>query len=109
VQKRIIQHVRFAMPRGLVVDPVDGRVYVLHRDGVDAYRAETTERVRLRSHTSTMGNDIWYSLGWWPSQSSLLVGNARSYVTDGEVLVLDRNGNERFRVAVGLNPTAFGE
>jgi hypothetical protein len=56
-----------------------------------------------------MGNDIWYSLGWWPSQSSLLVGNARSYVTDGEVLVLDRNGNERFRVAVGLNPTAFGE
>jgi hypothetical protein len=109
VQKRIIQHVRFAMPRGLVVDPVDGRVYVLHRDGVDAYRAGTSELVRLRSHTSTMGNDIWYSLGWWPSQSSLLVGNARSYVTDGEVLVLDRNGNERFRVAVGLNPTAFGE
>lgn len=109
VQKRIVHHVRFAMPRGLVIDPRDGRVYVLHRDGLDGYLLEQGIRERLASHTSTMGNDIWYSLGWWNTQSSLLIGNARSYVTDGEVIVLDRSGAERFRAPVGLNPTAFAE
>lgn len=109
LQKRIVHHVRFAMPRGLVVDPRDGRVYVLHRDGLDGYLLEQGIRERLASHASTMGNDIWYSLGWWSTQSSLLIGNARSYVTDGEVIVLDRSGAERFRAPVGLNPTAFAE
>ena len=109
VQRRIVQHVRFAMPRGLVVDPRDGRVYVLHRDGLDGYLLEQGTRERLATHTSTMGNDIWYSLAWWNAQSSLLIGNARSYVTDGEVIVLDRRGNERFRAPVGLNPTACAE
>lgn len=109
VQKRIVQHVRYPMPRGLVVDPRDGRVYVLHRDGLDGYLLEQGIRERLASHASTMGNDIWYSLGWWSTQSSLLIGNARSYVTDGEVIVLDRSGTEQFRAPVGLNPTAFAE
>lgn len=109
VQKRIVRHVRFAMPRGLIVDPRDGLVYVLHRDGLDAYSPERETQTRRASHASTMGNDIWYSLGWWNAQSSILIGNARSYVTDGEVIVLDRSGTERFRAPVGLNPAAFAE
>lgn len=108
-QKRIVQHVRYAMPRGLVIDPLDGRVYVLHRDGLDVYYLERGTSERLLTHASTMGNDVWYSLGWWNNQASIVIGNARSYVTDGEVIVVDRSGVERFRAPVGLNPTAFAE
>lgn len=109
LQKRIVQHVRFAMPRGLVVDPRDGHVYVLHRDGIDAYTPQTQTRERIATHASSMGNDIWYSLGWWASQSCLLVGNARSYVTDGEVVIMETDGRIRLRAQVGLNPTAYAE
>lgn len=108
-QKQIVQHVRYMMPRGLVVDPIDGRVYVLHRDGLDAYHLERGTTERILTHTSTMGSDIWYSLGWWNTRASLVIGNARNYVTDGEVIVVDRSGVERFRTSVGLNPTAVAE
>ncbi len=102
-------HQRFNSPKGLVVDQATGIVDVLHRDGIDSYERNTQTRRTITTHKSTNGNDVWYSLGWWKSQRSLLVGNARTYVTDGEVIALDLNGTVRFKAGVGLNPAAFGE
>jgi len=103
----IIDHQRFASPKGLVVDPETGRIYVLHLMGIHSYDHDTRTATPLIEHRSGNGNDVWYSLGWWREQNILLVGNARSYVTDGEVIAIDLNGAVRFRSSVGLNPTAF--
>ncbi|MCX6141400.1 MAG: hypothetical protein NTX15_11345 [Candidatus Kapabacteria bacterium] len=105
----IIDHQRYASPKGLVIDPQTGVVYILHRDGIDAFDPRSQARTRVISHSSTNGNDVWYSLGWWKSQRALPVGNARTYVTDGEVIALDLNGTVRFKAGVGLNPAAFGD
>jgi hypothetical protein len=103
----IIDHQRYSAPKGLVVDPRTGVVYILHRNGVDRYDHGTRTATPLIDHVSGNGNDVWYSLGWWREQNILLVGNARSYVTDGEVIAIDLNGAIRFRTNVGLNPSAF--
>lgn len=105
----IIDHQRYNSPKGLVVDPQTGRIYILHRAGIDAYDHTTRTTTPLIQHVSGNGNDVWYSLGWWTQQNILLVGNARSYVTDGEVIAIDLNGAIRFRTGVGLNPSAFGD
>lgn len=104
---RIIDHQRYTSPKGLVIDPASGIIYVLHRYGVDMYDPNTRVRTTIVPHESGGNNDVWYSLGWWASQRLLLVGNARSYVTDGEVIAIELNGNVRFRANVGLNPAAF--
>lgn len=105
----IIDHQRFYSPKGLVIDPQTGVAYILHRDGIDAFDRSSRARSRVISHSSTNGKDVWYSLGWWDQERALLVGNARSYVTDGEVIALDLNGTVRFKAGVGLNPSAFGD
>lgn len=104
---RIIDHQRYTSPKGLVVDPSTGVIYILHRYGVDSYDPNTRIRTTIIAHESGGNNDVWYSLGWWATQRLLLVGNARSYVTDGEVIAIERNGVVRFRTNVGLNPAAF--
>ena len=105
----IIDHQRFVSPKGLVVDPTTGIIYVLHRDGIDSFDRNTQTRRTIATHKSTNGNDVWYSLGWWKSQRALLVGTARTYGTDGEVIALDLNGTVSFKAGVGLNPSAFAD
>lgn len=109
VADSIVQHIRFSSPKGLVVDPATGFVYVLHGNGIDVYDHASQKRSTLVAHQSGSGNDIWYSLGFRQSDRTLLVGNARSYVTNGAVIALDLEGNRKFEASVGLNPSAFGQ
>ncbi|MBU3742175.1 MAG: hypothetical protein FGM24_07795 [Candidatus Kapabacteria bacterium] len=94
---------RVAAPRALEIDRSTGDAYVLHADGIDVVATGALRRVAW--HRS-QGDSVWYSLGIDP-RGSLWVGDAKSYRTPGDVIVLDRSGHEVRRMRVGRNPTAF--
>ncbi|MBI2794335.1 MAG: hypothetical protein HYX66_06785 [Ignavibacteria bacterium] len=98
---------RIKSPLDVTIDSLSGNVYVLHADGVDVLDARTFEMTRIISHQSGAGSDVWYSIGFDHERRLILVGNARSYVTDGEVIVFDPSGAITSRHPVGPNPIAF--
>lgn len=98
---------RYEAPTDLVCDPRSGDIYVLHRNGIDRIDGVTMSVSSVIQHTSGNGNDVWYSLGWDERSGHLLIGNARSYVTDGEVIEITTDGTIVRRSPVGVNPTAF--
>lgn len=97
---------RLKTPTRLVIDETSGDVYVLHAEGVDRVLVDGS-RQRTISHVSGDGNDVWYSLGFDQLQRELLIGNARSFVIDGEVLRVGLDGTIRSRTQVAINPTTF--
>ena len=97
----------FASPADLAIDPATGAVYVLHSAGIDVITDGQLPSRRIISHTSGNGSDVWYSLSFDARTGHLLVGNARSYVTDGEVIEYSVDGGIIRRWSVGLNPTAY--
>lgn len=103
----IVGHWRYAAPRGMTIDDRTGSLYVLHADGIDAVDVTTSATRRIVSHASRDGNDVWFALAFDPSRSLLWVGNARTYVLDGEALAIALDGGIVHRLTVGLNPTAF--
>lgn len=94
-------------PRGLTLDTRTGDVFVLHNHGVSRIRSTNDTMSTIIRHRSGSGSDVWYSLAYQPDGATLWIGNARSYVTDGEVIVFDTTGNRQLAAPVGLNPTAF--
>jgi hypothetical protein len=104
---RITEHLRFSSPKGIVLDPANGTLHILHRNGIDTYDPAMRSVTRIVDHVSANGNDIWYTLGLWAARDLLVVGNARKYVTDGEVIAFTRSGAEILRAPVGLNPSAM--
>lgn len=95
---------RFSAPRAIEIDPVNGEVVVLHADGIDA--VTLTSQRRIATHRSG-GDAVWYGMGLHPSDGTIWIGDAKSYLTPGDVVVLDRDGHEVRRLRVGRNPTAF--
>jgi len=95
---------RFAAPRAIEIDPVNGELVVLHADGIDA--VTLTSQRRIATHRSG-GDAVWYGMGLHPSDGTIWIGDAKSYLTPGDVVVLDRSGHEVRRQRVGRNPTAF--
>jgi hypothetical protein len=77
---------------------------VLHQEGVDELSPRIATPLRIISHRSVAPNDIWYSIGVSPTRQKLYIGNARSYVTNGEVLIYRTNGEFLKAVEVGVNP-----
>lgn len=100
-------HLRYASPTDVVCDPKTGDVYVLHDNGIDRIDAVSLTSSRVISHTSGNGSDVWYALGFDKRTGHLYIGNARSYVTDGEVIEITVDGTIIRRSPVGINPTAF--
>ena len=98
---------RFSLrtPTDLTIDPATGDAYVLSDDGVVRCSDDGTMKLVV----PRTGPDVWYSVWMRPSTGELYVGNARQYVTDGEVLVYSLNGDLLRRSPVGLNPSAFAE
>lgn len=103
----VLQRWEFHAPHGLEVDSTTGNVVVLHEDGVDEISADQASPRRVITHRSADGNDVWYGLGYDTSKHIIWIGNARSYVTDGECIAVDLDGVVRGRFPVGANPTAF--
>lgn len=97
---------RYSSPTRMALDRATGTVYLLHQNGIESIQPEGAWR-RVVDHASSDGNDIWYALWLHPVTGQLYVGNARNYVTDGEVLVYSVQGALVERYPVGLNPTAF--
>jgi DNA-binding beta-propeller fold protein YncE len=95
---------RFASPRGITVDNLSGICYILHEDGVDELSPRISKPLRIITHSSRAPNDIWYGIGVSPRRQKLYICNARSYVTNGEVLVYRTNGELLNRYDVGVNP-----
>lgn len=95
---------KFASPRSIALDNLSGICYVLHQDGVDELSPRIIKPLRIITHSSRTPNDIWYSIGVSPSRQKLYIGNARSYVTNGEVIVFRTNGELLQRFDVGVNP-----
>ena len=81
----VLWNVRLKSPTRVVVNEQTGNVFVLHEEGIEKISPDGTSH-RLVSHLSANGNDVWYSLGIDPVEGHLLIGNARSFVIDGEVL-----------------------
>lgn len=98
-QRAIIEHHRLRSPTSACVDPVTGTFYVLHAGGVSRVAGG-----RLSTVISRTTAEAWYSLAWDRRSSRLIIGNARNYVTDGEIIVIDTTGMVRRRVEVGINP-----
>ncbi|RPI66219.1 MAG: hypothetical protein EHM43_11725 [Ignavibacteriae bacterium] len=105
--RTIDQRWLFASPADLAIDPSTGAVFVLHEDGIDVITDPQKASQRIIDHTSGGGSDVWYSLSYDARTGHLLVGNARSYVTDGEVIEVALDGDIVRRWSVGLNPTAY--
>ncbi len=100
---------RFPSPRGISVDRLSGICYVLHQDGVDELSPRIATSMRVISHTSVAPNDIWYSIGVSPSRQKLYIGNARSYVTNGEIRIYRTDGVLINTIDVGVNPTGLAD
>lgn len=98
---------RFALrrPTDIAMDPASGDAFVLCDDGVVRCRLDGS----MQTIAPRMGTDVWYSLWIRPSTGELYIGNARQYVTDGEVLVYTLSGQFLRRYTVGLNPSGFVE
>ncbi len=99
IKRTIIEHHRLRSPRSACVDPVTGTFYVLHAGGVSRVAGG-----RLSTVISRATADAWYSLTWDRRSSRLVIGNARNYVTDGEVVIIDTAGTLMRRFDVGINP-----
>lgn len=90
-------------PVGLALDEGSGIVYVLHAKGVDAVDPQTATLRRVITNEST---DVWYSIAYDPARSLIWIGNAKNYVTDGDVFAVRTDGSrEGSVVKVGVNPT----
>lgn len=105
--RTIEQRWLFASPADLAIDQKTGAIYVLHEAGIDVITDAQQPSRRIISHRSGNGSDVWYSLAYDARTGHLLVGNARSYVTDGEVIECSVDGSIIRRWPVGLNPTAY--
>jgi hypothetical protein len=97
-------HRRLRGLRAMDLDARTGEVVVLHGDGIDA--VTLTSQRRIITHRSE-GDAVWYGMGLHPSDGTIWIGDAKSYLTPGDVVVLDRDGHEVRRLRVGRNPTAF--
>lgn len=104
---RVLQRWTFRSPHGMVVDSATGNALVLHEDGVDEIVFDATPTRRIVSHRSAAGNDVWYGLGFDETRRTVWIGNARSYVTDGECIAVHLDGTIIGRYPVGANPTGF--
>lgn len=95
----ITEHYRLRAPTSACIDPRSGSLYVLHAGGVSRIVAGT-----LKPIVDRQGQDAWYGLAWDSRRGRLIIANARTYVTDGEVLFADTSGAIVRRVDVGVNP-----
>lgn len=101
-QRRITEHYRLRSPTAAGIDRRSGRLYVLHAGGVSCIADGDVRSVIARTN-----DDAWYALAWDERHKRLLIGNARTYVTDGEVMMVDTSGAILRRVDVGVNPGRF--
>ena len=97
----------FNSPTRICTDTVTGNAFILHTNGVDMLIPGISTSQHILEHKSTAANDVWYSLGYDNVNQHLFVGNARSYVTDGELLVYTLSGQLVDRYPVGSNPTCI--
>ena len=99
VAKAITEHYRFRSLKSACLDPRTGAVYVLHASGVSKISGGLVSEV-LAGRTA----DAWYTIAWDARVRQILIGNARGYVTDGELIVADTTGVIVGRYEVGINP-----
>lgn len=99
--KQITEHHRVRSPRGLVADHRTGAAWLLHATGVD--RLAGGERRLIMPRASSQN---WYALGIDRRQGRLIITDARSYVTPGEVIIADTTGRVIRAHPVGINPGA---
>lgn len=103
----VVNRWRLKSPLGISVNALSGNVYVLHAEGVDEIDPRTGTTTRIISHQSGGGNDIWYSIYFDSESRLILIGNARSYITDGEVIAVNPSGMIISKYPVGPNPISF--
>lgn len=97
---------QLSSPTRLSLDSATGNVYVLHTNGVDVLNHATGESQHVIAHRS-VSSDVWYSLAFDNNQRTIWIGNARGYVTDGEVLEYNTMGVLQNRYVVGPNPSCI--
>ncbi|MFM8772045.1 MAG: hypothetical protein ACKOE4_08545 [Candidatus Kapaibacterium sp.] len=102
VQKRVAAQYRFTSVKGACIDRRSGTVYVMHGDGISAIRGSVLSAVMKRAE-----NEVWYGFGFDTRASRLLIGNARTYVTNGELIIADTTGVVLRRHDVGINPSVI--
>ncbi|MBU3678994.1 MAG: hypothetical protein FGM32_05240 [Candidatus Kapabacteria bacterium] len=101
-QRRIVGRYQFRSVKGACIDPRSGTLYVMHAEGISAIRSAVVSTVMKRPNSET-----WYGLGFDARASRLLIGNARTYVTNGEIVIADTTGVVIRRHDVGINPSVI--
>lgn len=101
-QRRIVSRYGFRSMKGACIDWRTGTMYVMHGDGISAIRSSAVSSVMKRPE-----NELWYGFGFDARASRLLIGNARTYVTNGEVIIADTTGIVIRRHDVGINPSVI--
>lgn len=101
-QRRIASRYQFSSVKGACIDQRSGTVYVMHGEGISAIRSSVVSTVMKRPDS-----EVWYGLGFDARTSRLLIGNARTYVTSGELVIADTTGVVIRRHEVGINPSVI--
>lgn len=101
-----LQHWKLPSPRSLKIDSETGDLYFLSNDKV--FRLIVDKGLAEELIVNPRANEIWYSLGLDTKNKLLLIGNAKNYTVEGEVLVFKWDSQNSFlktNVPVGLNPS----
>lgn len=102
----IVRRWEFTAPTNIAIHPQTGDVFVLHAHGIHRIAADGTSSV-VATHEATTTGETWYSIAYAAASRTLYVGNARSFLTDGEVLTLNESGEVLERYSVGPNPSCI--
>ncbi|MGB9851583.1 MAG: hypothetical protein ACPLPX_01815 [Candidatus Kapaibacteriota bacterium] len=93
-------------PRSLNLDFSTGDLYFLSNGKVMKLNVETDELIDLVINTK--GNEVWYSFGLDTKNRYILIGNAKNYTVEGDLLIFEKV-NSIFRlvktIPVGVNPS----
>ncbi len=89
------------------LSPQGDSLFFVSKSGVDMLDLRLSGAAPVTIVHKDRQDDHWYSLGLHPVDGTLWIGNARSFTTEGEVIIAQRTGAYIKRFNVGLNPTAI--
>ncbi|MCX7908421.1 MAG: hypothetical protein N2560_02745, partial [Ignavibacteria bacterium] len=92
--------------KGLFLDDETGEIYFTSKDKIAKINPNNGKIDVVVSNTKS--TEIWYSVAYDNKKKILLIGNAKNYTVEGEVIIFEYfNSNFNFvkSVSVGLNPT----
>ncbi len=97
---------KFPFPRSLQIENETGKLFFLSGERVWSLNVDNNELEELIVNPKP--SEIWYSICVDTKNKYILVGNAKNYTVEGEVIIFDwndKNATFKHKVTVGVNPS----